>query len=229
MLQVRVMDVDTGRNLMVPLSDVRHLPPPHSLSVVPPLAIPCSLYGVCSSHLQGWWPLDCQLLWKLTNSREVSALWHHCTLTLQGNAHSNAHSNLPTTIYPHILHGDPSDCLCCPRLGSKVTFYGYKDNWRTCTFEGSFMLTSWDGCATAWRRERKGSIYLSMKIWRNVAILFYCNFYWGNYWNINNMMNIMKNWKFVKNYHRFGLFLLGAIFLDWISFACLGQCNFPLL
>ena len=70
-LQVRVMDVDTGRTLMVPLSDVRHLPPSHSLSFAPPLAIPCSLHGVCSAHLQGWWPLDCQLLWKLTNNKEV--------------------------------------------------------------------------------------------------------------------------------------------------------------
>ena len=71
-------------------------------------------------------------------------------------------------------------------LGSKVTFYGYENNRRTCTFEGFFMLTSWDVLRHSVNTK---DLSHSMKIFHNFAILFYCNFCQVNYLNINNVMN----------------------------------------
>lgn len=67
--QVKGTDVDSGRPVMARLSDLHYLPRSHSVRSTHPLALPCCLHGVESTHRQGWWPPDSQLLWKLTREK----------------------------------------------------------------------------------------------------------------------------------------------------------------
>jgi hypothetical protein len=67
--QVKGTDVDSGRPVMARLSDLHYLPRSHSVLSTHPLALPCCLHGVESTHRQGWWPPDSQLLWKLTREK----------------------------------------------------------------------------------------------------------------------------------------------------------------
>ncbi|CAI8058391.1 hypothetical protein GBAR_LOCUS31753, partial [Geodia barretti] len=70
--QVSVLQIDTGCSLTLPCTQLHSLPPPLSLSAVPPLAMPCRLVGI-SSTFGGdrWYFYDNQLLWRLIMTKEV--------------------------------------------------------------------------------------------------------------------------------------------------------------
>lgn len=71
-----VLYVDTGETRVVPQEHVYILPSNAAIQLVPPLAIPCAMNGIVSTHCNGdsWFPLDIQLLWKHLYRKTVMIL-----------------------------------------------------------------------------------------------------------------------------------------------------------
>lgn len=75
--QVIVLCVDRGCTMTIPIHSLYTLPSSLLLSLVPALALPCSMYGVISTREDDqWWSLDNQLLWKLIRGKTVSRPHH---------------------------------------------------------------------------------------------------------------------------------------------------------